>query len=110
MNNNFEDILNKEESNYQQGLNDLNDALSSDELVSQKSNDDFDKDAAEGLQKITGNKLSGLANEINRNLKSQLKNKKRVKKKSIDQSAVIVIIITLLIIIVLAYIIIKKFY
>ena len=110
MNNNFEDILNKEESNNHERLNDLNDALYSDDLVFEKSKNDFDKEAAEGLQQIADNKIPALVNEINRNLKSQLKNKKRLKKKSLDQSAVIITIITLLLIIVLAYIIIKKFY
>lgn len=110
MNNNFEDILNKEESNNHERLNDLNDSLYSDDLVFEKSKNDFDKEAAEGLQQIADNKIPALVNEINRNLKSQLKNKKRLKKKSLDQSAVIITIITLLLIIVLAYIIIKKFY
>ncbi len=110
MNNNFEDILNKEESNNHERLNDLNDALNSDELMFENSNDDFDKESAEGLQQITCNKIPILVNDINRNLKSQLKNKKRLKRKSLDQSAVIITIITLLLTIVLAYIIIKKFY
>ncbi len=108
MNNNIEDILNNQESNNQQGLNDLSNALNRDEFES--FNDDFEKEAAEGLQQITGNTIPALVNEINRNLKSHLKNKKRLKKKNPDQSAVIITIITLLIIIVLAYIIIKKFY
>ena len=110
MNNNFDDILNNQGSHNQQGLNDLNDALNSDESVLEKCSDDFEKEAAEGLEQITGNKIPALVNEINRNLKSQLKNRKRLKKKEINQSVVIITIITLLIVIVLAYLVIKKYY
>ena len=106
MNNNFENTLNKEENSNHERLNDLNDAINS----TDPSNDDFDSEAAEGLQQIAGNKIPLLVNQINGNLKSQLKNKKKSKKKNSDQSTVIITIITLLIIIVVAYIIIKKFY
>ena len=110
MNNDSKDILTKEESNNHERLNDLNDALNSDELMFEKTDADFEKEAAEGLQQITGNKIPALVNEINRNLRHQLKNKKRLKKKNLDQSGIIITIITLLLLIVLGYIIIKKFY
>lgn len=110
MNNNFDDILNKDENSHQQGLSDLNDVLNNEESISEKSDDDFDKEAAEGLQQIAADKIPLLVNELNRNLNSQLKTKKRLKKKEIDQSAVIITIITLLVIIVIGFIIIKKYY
>ena len=109
MNNDFDDILNNDENNNPEGLSDLNDVLNSDSIL-EKSSDDFDKEAAEGLQQIGTDKIPSLVNEINRNLSSQLKIKKRLKKKEIDQSAVIITIITLLITIVLAFFIIKKYY
>lgn len=110
MNNNFENILNSEESNNPERLNDLNDALNREDFILEELHEDFDREAAEGLEQIKNNKIPSLVNQINGNLKSQLKNKKRIKKKIPDQSAVIITIITLLIIIVIAYIIIKKFY
>ncbi len=110
MNNNFDDILNKDGSNNPQGLSDLNDVLNNDDSMLENSDDDFEKEAAEGLQQIGADKIPSLVNEINRNLNSQLKIKKRLKKKEIDQSAVIITIITLLVIIVVSFIIIKKYY
>ena len=110
MNNNFENTLNNDENDNHERLNDLNDALNRDDYVLEEMHEDFDREAAEGLKQIANNKIPLLVNQINGNLKSQLKNKKRIKKKIPDQSSVIITIITLLIIVVLAYIIIKKFY
>ena len=110
MNNNFENILNNEENDNPERLNDLNDALNRDDFILEELHEDFDLEAAEGLEQIANNKIPLLVNQINGNLKSQLNNKKRIKKKIPDQSTVIITIITLLITIVIAYIIIKKFY
>ena len=109
MNNNMDDNFDKKGSNNQQGLNDLHDVLNSEESIYETSIDEFDEEAAEGLQQISNDKIPSLVNEINRSLKSHLKSKKRLKKVDIDQSAVVITIVTLLIIIVLAYIVIKKF-
>ena len=110
MNNNFENILNNDENDNHDRLNDLKDALNRDDFILQELHNDFDREAAEGLEQIANNNIPSLVNQINGNLKSQLKNKKRIKKKIPEQSSVIFTIITLLIIVVLAYIIIKKFY
>ncbi len=110
MNNNFENILNNDENDNHERLNDLNDALNKDDFVLEEMHGDFDREAAEGLKQIANNKIPSLVNQINGNLKLQLKNKKRIKKKIPEQSSAIITIITLLIIVVLAYIIIKKFY
>ena len=110
MNNNIEDILSDDKSDNQKRLIELNDVLKSEEIIPVDTDDDFEKDAAEGLQQIEKNYLPILVNELNQNLKSQLKNKKRTKKRIPDQSAVLITIITLLLLVVVAFVIIKKYY
>ena len=110
MNNNIEDILSDDKSDNQKRLIELNDVLKSEEIIPEDTDDDFEKDAAEGLQQIKKNNIPILVNELNQNLKSQLKNKKRAKKQIPDQSAVLITIITLFLIIVVAFVIIKKYY
>ena len=110
MNNNTEDILSDDQSDNQKRLIELNDLLKSEEIISEDTDDDFEKDAAEGLQQIEKNNIPILVNELNQNLKSQLKNKKRLKKRIPDQSPVLITIITILLLIVVAFVIIKKYY
>ena len=110
MNNNIENILNDDKSDNQKRLIELNDLLKSEEAIPQETDEDFEKDAAEGLQQIENKNISFLVNEVNQNLKFQLKNKKRIKKQLPDQSAVLITIITLLLLIVVAFVIIKKYY
>ena len=110
MNNNIENILNDDKSDNQKRLIELNDLLKSEETIPQETDEDFEKDAAEGLQQIENKNISFLVNELNQNLKFQLKNKKRIKKQLPDQSAVLITIITLLLLIVVAFVIIKKYY
>ena len=110
MNNSIDDILNQEESDNQKRLTELNDVLNNEEISFEESDDDFEKDAAEGLQQFNKNQIPVFVNELNQNLKSQLKNKKRTKKQIPDQSAVLITVITLLLLVVVAFVIIKKFY
>ena len=110
MNNNIEDILSDDKSDNQKRLIELNDVLKSEEIIPEDTDDDFEKDAAEGLQQIGKNNITILVNELNQNLKSQLKNKKQLKKRIPDQSAVLITIITLLLLVVVAFVIIKKYY
>lgn len=110
MNNNIEDILSDDKSDNQKRLIELNDLLKSEDIISEETDDDFEKDAAEGLQQIEKNNIPILVNELNQNLKFQLKNKKRSKKQLPDQSAVLITIITLLLLITVAFLIIKKYY
>ena len=110
MNNNIEDILSDDKSDNQKRLIELNDVLKSEEIIPEDTDKDFEKDAAEGLQQIEKNYLPILVNELNQNLKSQLKNKKRTKKRIPDQSAVLITIIILLLLVVVAFVIIKKYY
>lgn len=110
MNNNFKDISSDDKNDNQKRLIELNDLLKSEEIISKDTDDDFEKDAAEGLQQIEKNNIPILVNELNQNLKSQLKNKKRLKKRIPDQSPVLITIITLLLLIVVAFVIIKKYY
>ena len=110
MNNNTEDILNQNESDNHKSFAALQDALNNIESNSEEIDDDFEMDAAEGLQQFDSNKIPHLVNELNRNLKSQLKSKKRINKRIPDQSAVLISIITLLLLVVLAFLIIKKYY
>ena len=110
MNNNTEDILNNDESYNQQRLAALHNILNNEEGTSDEIDDDFEKDATEGLQQFDEHQIPHLVNELNRNLKLQLKSKKRVKKRIPDQSAVLITIITLLLLVILAFIIIKKYY
>ena len=110
MNNNIEDILSDDKSDNQKRLIELNDVLKSEEIIPEDTDDDFEKDAAEGLQQIERNNIPILVNELNQNLKSQLKNKKRTKKQIPDQSAVLITVVTLLLLVVVAFVIIKKYY
>ena len=110
MNNNTEDILSDDKSDNQKRLIELNDVLKSEEIIPEDTDEDFEKDAAEGLQQIEKNNIPILVNELNQNLKSQLKNKKRLKKRIPDQSAVLITIITLLLLVVVAFVIIKRYY
>ena len=110
MNNNTEDILSDDQSDNQKRLIELNDVLKREEIIPEDTDEDFEKDAAEGLQQIEKNYLPILVNELNQNLKSQLKNKKRTKKRIPDQSAVLITIITLLLLVVVAFVIIKRYY
>lgn len=110
MNNNTEDILSDDKSDNQKRLIELNDLLKSEEIILENTDDDFEKDAAEGLQQFEKNNIPILVNELNQNLKSQLKDKKRLKKRIPDQSPVLITIITILLLIVVAFVIIKKYY
>lgn len=110
MNSSIDDILNQEESDNQKRLTALNDVLNNEEISFEDTDADFEKDAAEGLQHIDKNQIPVLINELNLNLKSQLKNKKRIKKQIPDQSAVLITVITLLLLVVVAFVIIKKYY
>ena len=110
MNSSIDDILNQEESENQKRLTALNDVLNDEEISFEETEADFEKDAAEGLQQFDKNQIPVLINELNLNLKSQLKNKKRLKKQIPDQSAVLITVITLLLLIVIAFVIIKKYY
>ena len=110
MNNNIEDILSDDKSDNQKRLIELNDLLKSEEIILENTDDDFEKDAAEGLQQFEKNNIPILVNELNQNLKSQLKDKKRLKKRIPDQSPVLITIITILLLIVVAFVIIKKYY
>ena len=110
MNYNIEDILSDDKSDNQKRLIELNDVLKSEETIPEDTEDDFEKDAAEGLQQIGRNNIPILVNELNQNLKSQLKNKKRTKKQIPDQSAVLITIVILLLLVVVAFVIIKRYY
>lgn len=89
-------------------LIELNNAIHADETSDTDPLYDFDEDAAEGLQQIKEHKISGLVAQINSNLSSQLKNKKRIRPKITDQTMVIVTVITILILIILSFIVIKQ--
>lgn len=110
MNNSIDDILNQEENDNQKRLAELNDVLNNEEVTYQETDEDFEKDAEEGLQQINKTQIPVFVNELNQNLKSQLKNKKRTKKQIPDQSAVLITVITLLLLVVVAFVIIKKYY
>lgn len=110
MNNSNDDILNREDSDNQKRLTELNDVLNNEEISFEDLDEDFEKDVAEGLQHFNKNRIPVLVNELNQNLKSQLKNKKRTKKQIPDQSAVLITVITLLLLVVVAFVIIKKYY
>lgn len=110
MNNINDDILNRKDSDNQKRLTELNDVLNNEEISFEDLDDDFEKDVAEGLQHFNKNQIPVLVNELNQNLKSQLKNKKRTKKQIPDQSAVLITVITLLLLVVVAFVIIKKYY
>ena len=110
MNISIDDILNQEENDNQKRLAELNDVLNNEEVTYQETDEDFEKDAEEGLQQINKTQIPVFVNELNQNLKSQLKNKKRTKKQIPDQSAVLITAITLLLLVVVAFVIIKKYY
>lgn len=109
MNSNIDDILNNDERDNQKKLSALHDVLNH-EGTAEELDDEFEMDASEGLQQFDERQIPYLVNELNQNLKSQLKSKKRVKKHIPDQSTVLITIITLLLLVVLAFIIIRKYY
>ena len=107
MNNNFNNILPNNSNNNHEGLEELNDALNSDNIPFENENE-FEQDAAEGLKQIQEKKITVLVDELNTDLKRQLKIKKKNKRKIPDQSMVYITIVTLLILVIVAYIVIKK--
>ena len=110
MNNNIDDTLNREENENHKRLAELHDVLQHEESRLEDTQDDFEKDAAEGLKQIQHDSIPVLVNELNRNLTTNLKNKRKLKKQIPDQSGVLIAVIVILILAVVAFVVIKKYY
>ena len=108
MNNDFEKILPNDNDANHHRLMELNNAINVDEDLNDSTNNDFEGDAAEGLHQINENKIPNLIDQINTNLSSQLKNKKRRRIKIPDQTGVLITIVIILLLVIVAFIVIKK--
>jgi hypothetical protein len=79
------------------------------EVEMQMADDPFVNDAVEGLQKITDeNKLSGIVEQLNKNLHKQLSNSRKNKRKPTYQPNTYLTIVILLLLIVMSFIVVKK--
>ena len=106
MNNKFDDILPNNTDNNNR-LQELNDALHRDDL-SFENEHDFEQDAAEGLKQIKEEDITSHVTALNKGLKEKLKKQKKQQRKIPDQTMVYITIVTLLILVVVAYVVIKK--
>lgn len=91
--------------NYVQGKLSNEDAYALEQLM---QNDPLLNDAVEGLQQQTNNSVNNYVNEINKNLKQQLKRKRKKSLWIDNHNYIIVAIILMLCICIIGYMLIKS--
>lgn len=117
MSENLKDILSSLNKNIEQDklLDYLNRNLSAadaHELEKQMADDEFMKDAVEGLEQFKNKKdLGTLVEQLNRDLKKQTekKKKKKERRKLKEQPWLYITIITILLLVVISFVLIKKY-
>ena len=68
----------------------------------------FEKDSAEGLAHLNSEKIPAIIDQLNRNLRTQVKKSRRTKNRLPGQSFGYITVMTVLLLLVLAYIVIRK--
>lgn len=109
MSNDMDNILPQHQPGSNKELQELSDALNMEEDQDEHQDHFFEEDAKEGLELIDREKVPDIISQLNANLRTQLKTKKRNKKKIPDQTMVMVTIVTILMLAIVAFIVIKRF-
>lgn len=109
MSNDMDNILPQHQPDSNKRLQELSDALNREEDLEEQQDHFFEEDAKEGLQQLDKEKIPDIISQLNANLTTQLKTKKRNKKKIPDQTMVIVTIVTILLLVIVAFIVIRRF-
>lgn len=110
MNNDQNDITGTgrdHEADKKRLLDDLNDLP--EEASSNPDDTAFESDSAEGLAQLNKDRLPLIIEQLNSNLRQQLKKKKKKTAAGLpDQSFVYITVITLLVLVIIAYIVVRK--